>query len=414
MSVTDADLLHHAQAALSDLSAAGPLGLAVSGGGDSVAMLHLMAPAAKAAGRVLRVVTVDHRLRPEAAGEAQMVAGICTRLGIAHDIVKWDHGLIKGNLPDQAARARYGLIAGWARLHGIADVALAHTATDQAETVLMGLSRAAGLEGLCGMRPRFVLGGVQFHRPLLPLTRADLRGFLQRRGLIWAEDPTNDDPRYARVKARRALKTLAPLGITEASLARSAGHLATAQRALQSAEREAALRLCHEVAGAVQLDLAGFAALAPDLQRRVLILCLIWLNGEEYPPRAAGTLRALAAIAEGRAATLAGCRLRLRQGQVLISREPAALGPPVPAGQLWDGRWQVSGPDIFGAEVRALGAAGLASCKGWRALGLPRDALLASPALWLGDRLIAAPLADFGPNFTATLRQSFHEFVLSD
>ncbi|MGL4279335.1 MAG: tRNA lysidine(34) synthetase, partial [Albidovulum sp.] len=83
------------------------IGVAVSGGSDSMALLHLFARIQKHRGGRARAVTVDHRLRPEAAEEARFVAGFCQALGVAHDTLVWDHGAIAGNLQDQARRARY-------------------------------------------------------------------------------------------------------------------------------------------------------------------------------------------------------------------------------------------------------------------------------------------------------------------
>lgn len=411
----DADkiLLAAAAATLARLPAPGTVGLALSGGSDSTAMLHLMARAAPPLGLRLAGVTVDHGLRPEAADEAAQVGRLCAGLGLSHDILRWDHGPIRGNLMDQARRARYGLIADWARGRGLGGVALAHTATDQAETLLMGLARGAGLDGLSGMRARFEVGKVTFFRPFLAQGREDLRGFLRRHGLGWLDDPTNEDERYLRIKARRALKALAPLGITEARLAGSAHHLAEALGAVRQAAGAAARDLVHEIAGGLLLDRAGLRWLGPELERRVLILCLMWLTQNDHPPRAAEVQRLLRAIAEGRAATLAGCRLLPRAEAALIVREPNALGPATPAGRLWDGRWLVEGPVQPGDEVRALGARGLASCRGWRQSGLPREALIVSPALWRGETLVAAPALGGGAGWSARLAPSFDQFILS-
>ena len=130
------------------------LGVAVSGGGDSMALLCLAADWAAEGGPPVMAVTVDHRLRPEAADEARMVAQRFCADGwrAACDTLVWDHAKIGGNLQDAARRARYRLIADWARGRGVAHVAMGHTADDQAECVLMGLARAAGIDGLSGMR----------------------------------------------------------------------------------------------------------------------------------------------------------------------------------------------------------------------------------------------------------------------
>ena len=106
------------------------LGVAVSGGSDSLALLHVLADRAQEGGPELAGVTVDHGLRPEAAAEAAMVARVCAGLGVSHDTLRWQGWDGKGNLPDRARRARYGLIGDWARARGIAAVALGHTLAD--------------------------------------------------------------------------------------------------------------------------------------------------------------------------------------------------------------------------------------------------------------------------------------------
>ena len=127
------------------------LGVAVSGGGDSVALLCLMADWAAPREVRLAAATVDHGLRPEAAAEAAGVAALCGRLGLAHATLRWEGWDGRGNLMDAARRARRRLLADWAAEQGLAAVALAHTRDDQAETVLMRLARGAGVDGLSAM-----------------------------------------------------------------------------------------------------------------------------------------------------------------------------------------------------------------------------------------------------------------------
>ena len=103
------------------------------------------------AGLRVEAVTVDHRLRAESAAEAAGVAAACAELGVPHQVRVWDHGPVTGNLMDAARRARMALIGDWAQdARASAHVALGHTRDDQAETLLMGLARRAGIDGLCG------------------------------------------------------------------------------------------------------------------------------------------------------------------------------------------------------------------------------------------------------------------------
>lgn len=386
-----------------------PFAVAVSGGGDSMALLHL---AHRACPGAVRAVTVDHGLRPDSAAEAATVAAFCAAHAIAHTTLRWQGPLPGGNLMDQARHARTRLIADWAKGQGVSAVLLGHTADDQAETLLMTLARAAGLDGLSGLRPQWQAEGITWHRPLLEMSRADLRRYLVAQGLSWAEDPSNDNDRFTRARARKALKALAPLGLTAARLAHSVRNLAAARAALQEVTAAAAQTHVREIAGALVLDGAALDRLPDDIQRRLLIAALRWISAAPHPPREAQLAQLRSRLQARRDATLGGVRFRWTEGRLMMVREPRAAQGPVPMGRVWDGRWQLSGPAPQGAEIRALGPAGLRACPDWQAHG-PREALIVSPALWVGDTLIAAPLAGFSGPFHATLSQPFAKFILS-
>ena len=384
------------------------VGVAVSGGSDSMATLVLLAQVC-----TVEAVTVNHGLRPEAAAEAAFVARFCAARGIAHTTLHWDGRQAEGNLMDAARRARLRLIGAWARERGLAQVALGHTADDQAETFLMRLSRAAGLEGLAGMRARFEAEGVCWHRPFLHHSRAALRAVLQAQGVTWVEDPSNDNDHFDRVKARKALAALAPLGIGTANLNAVVHHLALAEAALGHALQRLARDHVREQAGDVVIDARAFhAAFDPEMRRRMLNAALIWVSGADYPPRAASVLD-LMASPPGQTRTLHGCRISTTATEIRITREAAAVaGLRVPAGQVWD-RWHLEGPMTEGLEIAALGIEGLAQAKGWREIGLPRASLLAAPGLWRGETLVAAPLAGLENGWKARIvRGSFTQALI--
>lgn len=373
------------------------LGVAVSGGGDSLALLHLLHDWAAPRGVGLSVATVDHGLRPEAAAEAAMVARLCAGLGLPHDVLRWRGWQGRGNLSDAARRARYGLLGDWARGQGAAAVVLGHTLDDQAETLLMRLARGSGVDGLSGMAARREAGGMLWLRPLLEVRREALRDVLRARGVAWAEDPGNDDPAYDRVKARRALAVLAPLGIDAAGLAATAGRMAVARAALAQAARALAQDCVSFEAGDVVINRPAFEAAPQETRQRLAAQALGFVSSAEYRPRLAALQAALDAALAGRRRTLAGCLILPRARTLRITREYRAVaGLETGSTALWDGRWRLSGPDSKGLTLRALGAEGLSLCPGWRAADLPRDSLIAAPALWRGAALVAAPLAHPG------------------
>jgi len=356
-----------------------------------MATLHLLAPLYQ-----VYAVTVDHGLRPEAAAEAQFVAAACARLGVPHHVLHWSGAEATGNLMDAGRRARMRLIGDWARGQGLEHVALGHTADDQAETFLMRLAREAGLEGLSGMRRSYRSQSVQWHRPFLGVTRAELRHYLRDAGIAWVDDPSNSNPRFERVRARAALAGLADIGITAQGLGRVVDHLAQARAALDAGLEPFIASYVTEEPGALRIEIAVLKHdLAPEMQRRLLNAALIWVSGADYPPRAAKLGRFLRDLAP---CTLHGCQITRNGTHLHLAREFNAVADlRVPTGQIWDGWWLEApdGQDVAGLTIAALGPNGLPQCPDWRATNLPREVLLASPAIWAQEKLIAAPIAGF-------------------
>lgn len=371
----------------------GPVGVAVSGGGDSVALLLLLA-----AIRPVAAATVDHGLRPEAAAEAAAVARLCADRGIPHAVLPWRGWTGRGNLQAAARVARRRLIGAWAAEWDLAGVALGHTLDDQAETFLLRLARGSGVDGLAGMAFAAQGEGTLWLRPLLEVRRESLRQWLAGQGVAWAEDPSNADRAFARVRARAALGPLATLGLGPERLAATAAAMARARAALEAATAALA-RACLEPgrAGDLTLDPGPWATAPEEIRLRLLAAALGWVAGAPLRPRLSALSAAAEAVAGGLRAglTLHGCVLRPRRGRIVLRREPARTAAPVPFGAAWDGRWVVAGHGA-GLRVGALGVAGLARRPRWRESGLAREALLTTPAVWNGADLVAAPLLDEG------------------
>ena len=275
------------------------LGIAVSGGPDSLALLLLAASARP--GRI-EAATVDHQLRPESRAEAAFVGGICTRLGVPHAILRAtvETG---ASLQAQARTARYHALGDWAIEQGLDAVATAHHADDQAETLLMRLARGAGLGGLVGVRQSRPLEvGIKVVRPLLGWRREELAAIVAAAGITPIDDPANRDPRHDRSRFRGML---ADADWADAGrLADSARWLADADEALEWALAPLLETRLERRGQALAVDADG---LPREMQRRLLLAAFDRMGA--HRPRGPDLDRARKALRAGKPATLAGLKL---------------------------------------------------------------------------------------------------------
>ena len=405
----------------SDSALNGPIGLAVSGGGDSIAMMHLAAQNVSA--KSLFVITIDHGLRPEAAAEIAEVAKQAGALGLHHTVVKWQWDQ-KGNLQAAARDGRWAAMRGWALMHNIRSIWLGHTEDDQVETVLMRLARGSGIDGLTAMYPTSMREGLRLFRPLLGCARADLRIWLTEAGINWSDDPSNDDPRFDRVRARQMFTQLQDLGLTRKRLLQTVDHMQAAHLTLQAAAQQFANENVRQDTGdlifadpALDLDKA-------DAPRRVMAAGFGWVSSRIYRPRFEQLREVVTYARKGQTVTLGGCIMSPDAGgSVRLSREAAATGEtmraktdaPDATGVFWDQRWFLEGPLVPHLTIKAL-ADGIKQCPDWRDSGMPRISLLASPSIWQHDTLIAAPLAHLSNGWSARIVADFHSsaFAIED
>ena len=257
--------------------------------------------------------SVDHGLRPEAAGEAALAASICAGLGVPHQILRVT--VADGNLQDAARHARYAALATWAAERGLAALATAHHADDQAETLLMRLNRGSGVSGLAGVRARSTVpdGELPLLRPLLGWRREELADVATQAGVDTAQDPSNTDQRFDRVRVRKALADAD--WIDPLALAVSAGNLADAETALDwAAERE------WQEAVSDQGDCLRYDPAAPRAIRiRIVARIIAQLGGSA---RGSGVARLVDSLAAGEASSLGGVLARPKHGGWLFGPEP--------------------------------------------------------------------------------------------
>lgn len=392
------------------------IGVAVSGGSDSLALLHLVCNWALTHGVKVHAATVDHGLRSEAPSEAAYVAQICEGLGVSHTILCWTDWDKSGNLQAEARAARYRLLADWAKSRNLESVLLGHTMDDQAETLLMRLARGAGVDGLSAMAARFTRAGQTFGRPLLDVRRQDLRKFLNARDVAWIDDPSNTDPAYDRVRVRAALATLGEIGLDAPVLSRVSQNLAESRDALRWQVAQIAKDTVTTDRGDIIVSLSDITAYPDEILRRLMSEALMWVSGASYVPRGRAMTRLVAALRAGRGETLHGCLVRVSHGKCRISREWAAVARVVSCGPMdqeivWDRRWHVTGPWQEGLQVRALSEQGILQVPDWRNCGLPRQSLLASPSVWYGETLVSAPLAGWEQGWRAEISPERANFL---
>jgi tRNA(Ile)-lysidine synthase len=270
------------------------IGLAVSGGADSMAMLDLARicwPGQIAA------ATVDHGLRPEARDEAAVVASWCAEQGIPHRTLSPGEP-IAGNLQARARQARYGLLRDWQTALGLHWLLTAHQADDQLETLIMRLNRGSGVGGLACVRAR----QDDLLRPLLTIRRAQLRSWCIDHGVPFVDDPSNADPHYDRARLRRALDGLDL--IDPARLDRSLEVLAEADAALDWMAREVIAAHVRGEAGQLRLSRTDFPR---AVLRRVLLRMIAMVNDDAPPPRGPSVDQALVQLFAGKSVSLSDC-----------------------------------------------------------------------------------------------------------
>jgi len=333
------------QRLLAGLAKPARLLVAISGGSDSTGLLLSLSKAnPPGSGVSFFAATVDHALRPEAAGEAHSVAVFCGRLGIPHFIRRWDGEKPKTGVSAASREARYRLLLEVADEIDATAILTGHTFDDQAETVAMRAARSEDDNnlGLAGMAEAVLLDRRRWLlRPFLQTRRADIRSFLTAEGQGWIDDPSNLDPHYERVRVRGRLATESAFD--------AVAQARTVER--RTALSDAAARLVRDH---VTVRHGALAHLAPaglkggsSVRRHALSLLAAVLGGRAHALRRDSMDRVTAFLDGGQPGRITAGRVifDLRREGLYLSRENRGLAPlHVPPGEVavWDGRYRVA------------------------------------------------------------------------
>lgn len=413
-------------ASLDALVAALPAGVphdrlisAVSGGPDSMCLAALAGTYAAARGLDHRAIIIDHGIRPESAGEAARVRSRLRRLGMRADIVSVADPAPDSGIQAWARSVRYAHLLEAAR-RDRAVLLLGHHRDDQAETVMMRLSRGSGLAGLAAMRGTTMRDSVPLLRPLLDLDRDRLRRYCAARGIAFESDPSNVDRRFERVRVRQWLAA-AEAGVQTQTRSRTRAQTQTQTRAQTQTGAVTGshlLRLSHAAATIDDQLIAAFRRhhllplpqpgghmILPAASLQIAEAGLMRLLGHAigqvtaapHPPTAAALARLAARLCDGRASTLGGARFtRHPQGWLVTAeagRRPLRLQLAAGQSAIFAGTWRVASP--VNATVRRLGEGGSGAgapwreCRGW--MDLPPLARRSVPVLETLDGTLLYP-----------------------
>jgi tRNA(Ile)-lysidine synthase len=364
-----------------------PVAVAVSGGGDSVALALIAADWARQRGRSLLILTVDHGLNPASPGWTVQCARLAKRLGARFQALAWIGEKPGAGLPAAARSARHRLLAEAARASGARVILMGHTADDLAEAAAM---RAAGSTTPdpheWAASPVWPEGrGLFVLRPMLDLRRQALRGWLAERNEAWIEDPANDNPRFARSRARVALRGAGP---SQAARATPSGLAGLARQARESPGLVLRRQALRDAAFETALALTGAACLCAA--------------GTSRPPRRDRLDRLTEALRGGAplVATLGGARIEADAGAIRWLREAGEIArsgsvdltlQPGETG-VWDGRFEIAATRPLVVRALAGHAARLSPAARAAVATWPAAARGGLPAI-VGDN-VACPVVE--------------------
>lgn len=379
------------------------VGIAVSGGPDSLALMLLAAEWAVQAVKPVQLVvyTVDHGLRPEAVAETDFVADVAEKAGLTVRVLRWDGDKPKSGLQAAARQARYRLIGSAMTEDGVEVLMTGHHAHDQAETVLMRLAHGSGLTGLGAMGAFGMVEGVRVFRPLLGIEPSSLHQLISAAGISAVADPSNTNADFERVRWRGVLPVLSGLGLDAGRFALFSKRARRADIALQQMAQEAFSRIgMSDGFGVIRIDRTAFAALAAELQVRVVRMALNAAGGAQKPFGLQQVEALVERFADPQArpqVTLMGCTITSGPLELLFLREPMRVSQETqqlgPGERLrWDRRFDIVNGPTGSVDIRS--GADMTRQQAEKVLGqtvpVPMAAIHAAPVVRRTDGEIVA------------------------
>ena len=301
------------------------IAVAVSGGGDSMALAVLLADWVKDKDITLHAITVDHGLRPESAAEAKIVGKWLKPLGITHKILKWDGDKPKTKIQEAARDARYRLMADYCQKKKITYLCVAHHGQDQMETILFRMAKGTGLDGLSGMRPiNHLENGLILLRPLLPVSHTDLLETLKSKKMDWIEDPSNINNKYARVRIRNTIDVLENEGLSPERISSLSTRITNAIDTLNYLiDKEYKSIILYKDTERIEINYNDLLLLPIEGKTRILkMLISEFQSAKKYPARLEDIERlALKMTSAFKGSTLGGCQFSKKKGRLIVTLE---------------------------------------------------------------------------------------------
>ena len=328
-----------------------------------------------------------------------------------------------GNLQNSARDARHRLLFKWQIKESLSVILLGHTLDDNAETILIRISRGSGIDGLVGMSESKNINRLKIFRPLLTVTREDLREYLRVKGVEWIDEPSNFDERFQRVKMRKLLPKLSEVGLSAEKLISVASHMARAKEALDlEVLRFARSYVKQQPWGGLEIQYESFISLCSEYQFRLLSAALRWISGNIYRPRFKRLKKLTNLILECgdfKGVSLMGCIIKCNKEKIILNREYVAISNCKAVSNpsfIWDKKWHVTvdHSKIEHGMVGPLGKSGLSQIEIKRKSKIPISALIASVALFHNKQVVCLPVLSYGQGMTSDLiggAESFLNFL---